>query len=232
MKCRWFVERLPEKEALSLRKFFSMNSVFSRFMNLLGDIIAVSLLWLLCSIPLITLGAASTAAYYTAAKCIRHKNGTIFASFFHAFKTNLKQSVGITVLYALLLIVLLLDCAYFYGNGSDLGLLALYFFYFLILVWLCSLSYACAWLSRFWVKTMHLFRMSLVLVFRHLKTTVLLLVLLLAGALGIWLMPWSILLLPGAIALTQTFLLEPLLRKYAPAAPEGSAEAAKWYNQS
>ena len=214
-----------------MKNIFSLNSTFSRFMNLLGDLIAISFLWFLCSVPLITLGAASTAAYYTAAKCIRHKNGTIFASFFHAFKINLKQSFGVTALYALMLAVLLLDCSYFYGNGSNLGLLALYFFYFLILVWLGSVVYACAWLSRFCVKPLHLFRMSFVLVFRHLKTTVLLLALSVLGALGVWLMPWSILLLPGVIALTQTFLLEPLLKKYAPAVPEGSAEAEKWYYQ-
>ena len=214
-----------------MKHIFSLNSTFSRFMNLLGDLIAISFLWFLCSVPLITLGAASTAAYYTAAKCIRHKNGTIFASFFHAFKINLKQSFGVTALYALMLVVLLLDCSYFYGNGSNLGLLALYFFYFLILVWLGSVVYACAWLSRFHMKTLHLFRMSFVLVFRHLKTTLLLLTLLAVCGFGIWLMPWSILILPGAAALTQTFLLEPLLIKYAPVPEEGSGEANKWYYQ-
>lgn len=212
-------------------KFFSMNSTFSRFMNLLGDLITVSFLWFVCSVPVITLGAASTAAYYTAAKCIRHKSGTIFASFFHCFKTNLKQSAGMTLLYVALLAVLLLDCSFFYGRASTLSLLGLYFFYFLILAALCGMIYACVWLSRFHLKTLHLFRMSFVLTFRHLKTTVLLLALLLLCALGIWLMPWSVLILPGAAALTQTFLLEPLLRKYAPVPKEGSEEANKWYYQ-
>jgi len=214
-----------------LHKFFSMNSTFSRFMNLLGDLITISFLWFLCSVPLITLGAASTAAYYTAAKCIRHKSGTVFASFFHSFKTNLKQSLGMTLLYALLLIILLLDCSFFYGKASAASLLGLYFFYFLILAALGCVTYACVWLSRFQMKTLHLFRMSFVLVFRHLKTTLLLLILLLACAMGVWLMPWSILILPGAAALTQTFLLEPLLKKYAPVPEEGSEEANKWYYQ-
>ena len=214
-----------------MKNIFSLNSTFSRFMNLLGDLIAISFLWFLCSVPLITLGAASTAAYYTAAKCIRHKSGTIFASFFHSFKTNLKQSLGVTVLYALVFVVLLLDCSFFYGKASTVSLLILYFFYFLILVVLGCVVYACAWLSRFHMKTLHLFRMSFVLVFRHLKTTLLLLTLLTVCAFGIWLLPWSILLLPGAAALTQTFLLETLLKKYAPVPEKGSEEANKWYYQ-
>lgn len=214
-----------------MKTFFSMNSTFSRFMNLLGDLITISVLWFVCSVPLVTLGAASTAAYYTAAKCIRHKSGTIVASFFHSFKSNLKQSVGMTLLYALLLMVLLLDCSFFYGKTSTLSFLALYFFYFLILAVLGCMAYGCAWLSRFHMKTLHLFRMSFVLVFRHLKTTLLLLALLTVCGFGIWLMPWSILTLPGAAALTQTFLLEPLLKKYAPVPEEGSGEANKWYYQ-
>ena len=32
-------------------------------MNLLGDVIAISFLWFVCSVPILTLGAASTAAY-------------------------------------------------------------------------------------------------------------------------------------------------------------------------
>ena len=208
-----------------------MNSTFSRFMNLLGDLIAISLLWLVCSIPLFTLGAASTAAYYTAAKCIRHKSGTILSSFFHSFKSNLKQSTLMTVLYAVLFAIALLDCSYFYGKASTFSLLALYLFYFLLLFLLGSTAYSFSWLSRFHMKTMPLFRMSFVLTFRHLLTTVLLLALLLTCALGVWLMPWSILVLPGVLALAQTFALEPLLKKYAPAPEPGSEEANKWYYQ-
>jgi len=214
-----------------LRKIFSADSTFSRFMELLGDLITISLLWFLCSIPLITVGAASAAAYYTAAKCIRHKNGTVIKCFFHAFRTDLKQSLGLTALFALIFTVLLLDCVYFYGSTSAAGLLALYFFYFLILTGLCGMTYAWVWLSRFSMKTLRYLTMSFVLTFRHLKTSVLLLLLLLLCALGVWLMPWSILILPGAAALTQTFLLEPLLKRYSPVPEEGSEEAGKWYHQ-
>lgn len=208
-------------------KFFSMNSTFSRFMNLLGDVIAISILWFVCSVPILTLGAASTAAYYTAAKCIRHKSGTLFASFLHSFRQNLKQSVLLTLLFGLLLGVLLLDCSFFFGRS----LIALYFFYFLILAVLGWAVYAFAWLSRFSMTIGGFLRTSLLLTFRHLPTTVLNLILLLVCGLGIWLMPWSILLLPGAAALTLTFSLEPLLKRYAPKPEEGSEEAAKWYYQ-
>ena len=37
------------------------------------DIVWLGLLWLACSLPLITLGAASTALYYSMVKCVRHE---------------------------------------------------------------------------------------------------------------------------------------------------------------
>ena len=214
-----------------MKKFFSMNSTFSRFMNLLGDLIALSLCWFVCSVPVITLGAASTAAYYTAAKCIRFKSGTLFASFFHSFRSNLKQSVGMTLIYLGVFLVLLLDCSFFYGKASTGSLLALYLFYFLILALLGSMAYSFAWLSRFCQKNLSILRVSVILTFRHLLTTILLLALILGCGLAVYLMPWSILVLPGAAALAQTFALEPVLRKNAPKPEEGSEEAQKWYYQ-
>lgn len=214
-----------------MKKIFSMNSTFSRFMNLLGDLIALSLCWFLCSIPVITLGAASTAAYYTAAKSIRFKSGTLFASFFHSFRSNLKQSAGMTLIYLGVFLVLLLDCSYFYGKASAGSLLALYLFYFLILALLGSVIYSFAWLSRFCQKSLGILRVSVILTFRYLPTTILLLALTLGCGLAVYLMPWSILVLPGAAALAQTFALEPILRKNAPKPEEGSGEAQKWYYQ-
>ena len=82
------------------------------------------------------------------ADVVRCKNGTVIKCFFHAFRIDLKQSLGLTVLYAVIFTVLLLDCVYFYGSASAAGLLALYFFYFLILAGLCGMTYTWVWLSR------------------------------------------------------------------------------------
>ena len=41
------------------------------------DIVTAGLLWLLCSLPLVTIGAASTALYYSVVKCIRHERGRL-----------------------------------------------------------------------------------------------------------------------------------------------------------
>ena len=43
-------------------KFFSVDSPLYKFMNRLMDIFKLNCMWLLCSLPIVTMGAATTAA--------------------------------------------------------------------------------------------------------------------------------------------------------------------------
>lgn len=214
-----------------MQEFFSMKGPFARFMNLLWDLICISFLFFLCAIPVFTLGAAATAAYYTAAKVIRHHTGHVFSEFFSSFQTNFKQSTVFTLLYAAVLLILVLDCVYFYNSNFSGSLFFLYLFYLMILMTLANMCWFFPLLSRFSMTSFQLFRMATVISFRHLLTTILLLLLLIAALLGIYLMPWGILLFPGLGAFLATFPAEPILRKYSPTPEEGSEEAQKWYYQ-
>lgn len=77
-------------------------------MDQIAEVLIAGFLWLLCSIPVVTIGPASAALYYTIVKVVRKKRDTVTSAFFHSFKSNLKQGIGITViymLYALLLVI-------------------------------------------------------------------------------------------------------------------------------
>lgn len=214
-----------------MQDFFSIKGPFARFMNLLWDLICISFLWFVCSLPVITLGASTTAAYYTAAKAVRHHTGTVFHEFFSSFRTNFKQATAGTLVFALVLLILIFDCTYFYTSTAAGSLLLLYLFYFLVLATAAGTCYFFPLLSRYSMTIPRFFRMTVVLMFRHLLTTILLLLLLISVILGVYLMPWGILVFPGALAYLATYLMEPILRKYAPTPEEGSEEAQKWYYQ-
>lgn len=55
------------------------------------NILFIYLLWILFSLPVITIGAATTAAYYVAFKIISGKSNSVFKEFIQGFKTNLFQ---------------------------------------------------------------------------------------------------------------------------------------------
>ncbi len=81
-------------------KFFSYESKFSQLLLKLCYACYLNLLWFLCSLPIFTIGASSTALYYTALKIIRDEDNHVGATFFRAFRENFRQA---TVLWLILL---------------------------------------------------------------------------------------------------------------------------------
>ena len=80
--------------------FFSYESKFSQMMIKLSYSCWLNLLWLICSIPVFTLGAATTALYDVSLKIVRDEETSITRQFFRSFCRNFRQA---TVLWLILL---------------------------------------------------------------------------------------------------------------------------------
>lgn len=201
--------------------FFDSESAFFRFFGWVVDIVILSALWAVCSLPVLTIGPASTALYYSCAKCLRHQEPGPYRNFLSAFRQNLKTGLGATVVF--LLLAVLLNAGYLFlvraaGSGSSLWE-AVRIMYLVLLVIPVSAA-ACAFplLSRFTYTVSGLLSNTIRLTFRHLPQMVA------AGALAattaiVMVLFWycgAILAAPALCALLLTFLLEPVFRKYTP----------------
>ena len=84
-------------------------------------------------------------------------------------------------------------------------------------------------MSRFTMSAWECFRLALLMVFRHLPFTVVLLRMQIASICLVVLIPAPMLfIIPGACCYGQSFLMERLLKKYM-AKPQTEEEAEKWY---
>ena len=81
-------------------KFFSYESKFSQLLLKLCYACYLNLLWFVCSLPIVTIGASTTALYYCCLKIVRDEDSHIGAMFFRSFRENFKQA---TVLWLVLL---------------------------------------------------------------------------------------------------------------------------------
>lgn len=70
---------------------FNINSSFFKFINKLLDVLLLNLLWILCSLPVVTIGAATCAAFSVTLKMVDDEEGYIVKPFFKYFKQNFKQ---------------------------------------------------------------------------------------------------------------------------------------------
>lgn len=81
-------------------KFNLMDNVITRALSKICDMICLNILWVICSIPIVTIGASTTALYTLMLKIVRNEEGYILRGFFKAFKENFKQSTIIWLILA------------------------------------------------------------------------------------------------------------------------------------
>lgn len=90
-------------------KFFSTEGGIYKFMTRLWDMVKLNFLWLICSLPIITFGVSTIAAYTITLKMVEEKEGYVARSFFKAFRDNFKQGIAIGPITVLFAVVLYLD---------------------------------------------------------------------------------------------------------------------------
>ncbi len=185
-------------------------------------------------------GPASTAFYYAVVKVVRRERSYILKEFLRSFKLNFKQGVIVMLVYSVFLLLMYFDMEYavqLTKEGSKFGSVMYGVFIALALLLLFTVLYIFPLLSRFTVTVKHLFKWAFFLSFRHLPSTLLLLVLFVATAVMIYFsfmyMPFLVLFLPGIYTLVASFPIERILKKYMPKDEEEDDESGidRWYNE-
>lgn len=79
-------------------KFFDIDSPLNKLLTNIADLMLVNFLFILFSLPILTIGASLTAMNYVTLQMTEDKHPSIFKSFFESFKQNFKQATGLWVL--------------------------------------------------------------------------------------------------------------------------------------
>lgn len=79
-------------------KFFSVDGGLYKFMQGLLDVLKINLLWILCSVPIVTIGTATIAAFDVTLKMVDNEEGYVARQFLKAFKSNLKKGIPLGLL--------------------------------------------------------------------------------------------------------------------------------------
>lgn len=107
---------------------FGIDSKFYEVVSRIADLVVLNLLFVLCSLPIITIGASTTALYGVTKKMAENREGYIFRNYFRLFKENFKQS---TIMWIILLLFALIPTIDLYiiivlknnSNNSAKGLM-------------------------------------------------------------------------------------------------------------
>ena len=96
---------------------FNPQNAFWSVFGKIADVLALSLLWVICSLPVVTMGAATAALYDASVKCVRRGESGTLARFFRTFRRELATASLVTVLWGALLLVLTVWACGWPGRG-------------------------------------------------------------------------------------------------------------------
>ncbi len=209
----------------TIRKFFAWDGSLMQFLHRMGELILVNIAFVLCCLPLVTIGSSVTSFYYTVIKSIRRERGNPLQEFFGSMKRTLGNGCIVTVASALILGVLYIGARQQLDAGNR-HLAAVYVG--LIVLCVCVLVNLFPVMSRFSLRLPGLLKLSFVMGIRFLPVTVF-------TALGTAVVGWllffilpvpCIVILPGCWCYVVTFFMEKALLAYMPK-PEPDEDA--WY---
>lgn len=221
--------------------FFSTdNKIFGIFSKTF-DLMVLGIIWLLLCAPIITIGPASTALYYTIVKVVRRERSYLLKEFWHSFKTNFLQGALISLIYAVFGGILYVDFTWAnqLAEDSKYNSILMGAFIAIAIFAVFTAIYIFPLLSRFTQKTGALFRWAFLLSVRHIVST-LLMVLCLAAVLVLAYYSYItqvaaplLLVLPSLYSLLMSFPMEKIMKKYMPKQEEGEEDDGvdRWYNE-
>ena len=143
----------------------------------IADFVILNLLWLLCSLPIITIGASTTALYSVMLKLVKNEEGYVVRGFLKAFRENFKQSTLIWLIFLLLWLILIVDFSSLKFMPENIGGI-LQILFLVISGLLVGMSvYAFSLQARFENTIKNTLKNALILVFAKLPYTLLIIIL-------------------------------------------------------
>ena len=100
-----------------------LKSSFARFMYAMADLLILNLLWLLCSLPILTIGPATCALFSVTLKIAKDEPVQTVREFFSAFKSNFRQAFVLGIIGLFGAVVVYADGVYAFSMEGSLKIL-------------------------------------------------------------------------------------------------------------
>lgn len=131
----------------------STQSPVTQLLTIISDILIASVLFCVCSIPIVTIGPSITALYAVMLKMENGEHDGVASSFFKSFRENFKQSLLLSVVLLLVIAFLAVDIYFFLAGILNAPMLLQLIVLVALLIPVCAVEYVFPMIARFEVKT-------------------------------------------------------------------------------
>ena len=199
--------------------FFNPDNWLWRGFGRLADFFILSALWMICSIPVVTIGAASIALYDTVAHCFRYQEGGMVSRFFRTFKRELVRGILLTVVWAV--VGYLFNVSYQIvaqlGDGSTFWTVVSLVYFVILVIPVGIGCWAIGLESRFAYSFKALHKNAAMFTMGYFPRTLAIVVIFALFYNVVINMFFMVIFLPALMVNLQSMFMEPVFRKYMPA---------------
>lgn len=214
-------------------KLFNPDSRIMIFLSRVADLVILNILWLVCCIPVVTIGASTTAMYHVIRHWQKDSVSSIMRDFFQSFKEDFKQATPVYLILLIPTVAVVMNAMLIFNPENSAAvpsyLLVIWFISALILLFISSFVYpVMAFFADSIFKTL---RNAMVLALANLPRTILISILNLLPVILLFVnlsffLQSSIfwLLIGGAlVAYLNMSILKPVFKKLVPSEFEDTA---------
>lgn len=217
-----------------MSNFFNLDNPLFSVLNKICDMLFLSIVYILLCLPIVTIGPASTALYYTMVKVIRKERGYVFREFFKSFRLNFKRASIVGVMLVIAFAVLAFDLFYAYGltsPDSSKGSVLMGVFIGISFLVVAVSIYIFPILSRFDMTIKQLIKAAIYMSMRHMHFTILMMLVNALAVVLIYFFFAFIFIAPATVILVNSFMMELVFKKYMPVSDRPPEETGKdeWY---
>ena len=107
-----------------MRKLFDADSGLMRGLSRLTDLVLLNLLFLITSIPIVTIGASASALYSVFFRWHRQEESGYVKAYFHAFARDFKEATVLWLAFVVFMAISIFDIWFFFYQTEPLSYLS------------------------------------------------------------------------------------------------------------
>lgn len=184
-------------------QFFSPNSLLGRWLAFLLDALFICLAWLVCSLPIVTIGASTAAVHVVARNWALERSDCDLKNYFRAFRENLRSGTAVWLILLVPLALIVLNGYYVWFSTAVLPDIAHWMVALSVVVWLATAVWAFPLQAIFENKPLRTVTNALRIAGSHFTSTLILMILFAFAILCTLLFPFALgLYVPAAVFLS------------------------------
>lgn len=216
-----------------MRNLFNMDNPLFQTLGKLADLMILNIVFIICCIPVVTIGASLTALNYVTLKLAEKEEGYIVKGFFKSFKENFKQSTIIWLIMLVLGIVLGLDVYIMSESKGTFFTVIRILLFILLFLYYMIYTYVFPVLARFYNTTKATFKNAFIMAIVDFPRTLLMMIIPVLAVVATFLHTYTIVygsliwLMAGfsGVAYINCLFMKKVLAKYMPQEEESDPDA-------